>query len=329
MLSDELRTRLELLNRQPLPTPAEASPLARRPGIAPAAQCAAPKFRWGELLASRGQWCGSLAGVEPEHCSGPALHTTGQVVENTSGKHFRLQRPLAEFWPQGGAHLASNLVANPPSTDCHPELAACGQHLPGGVLFLDLETCGFAGSMVFLVGLLWNSNGCWKLDQLLARDYAEERAVLETLWEVTAQHEVLATFNGKCFDWPMVEDRSTRHLLATHGRGAAEPSNADKFNPHALRPRLIHCDLLHHARRRWKAYLPNCRLQTLERYICGRRRTGDIEGHAIPAAYHEFVRTGNDREVRAILHHNALDLVTLLEVLYELLRGPEQVEMPA
>jgi uncharacterized protein YprB with RNaseH-like and TPR domain len=60
--------------------------------------------------------------------------------------------------------------------------------------------------------------------------------------------------------------------------------------------------------------LPNFRLQTLERYICGRQRNGDIPGHEIPAAYHDYVRGGNLAAVEAILHHNALDLVTLLQM---------------
>ena len=72
--------------------------------------------------------------------------------------------------------------------------------------------------------------------------------------------------------------------------------------------------MLHHARRRWRRQLPDCRLQTLERVVCRRKRTGDIPGHRIPAAYAEYVRTGFEREMEAILYHNAMDLVTLLDL---------------
>ena len=51
------------------------------------------------------------------------------------------------------------------------------------------------------------------LSQLLARNYAEEKAMLQTLWSIVAEKRVLATFNGKSFDWPMVHDRSTLHHL--------------------------------------------------------------------------------------------------------------------
>jgi hypothetical protein len=34
----------------------------------------------------------------------------------------------------------------------------------------------------------------------------------------------------------------------------------------------------------------------------------------IPAAYQEYVRTGFEREMDAILLHNAIDLVTMLDL---------------
>jgi uncharacterized protein YprB with RNaseH-like and TPR domain len=75
-------------------------------------------------------------------------------------------------------------------------------------------------------------------------------------------------------------------------------------------------DLLPVARRLWGEQLPNCRLQTLERYVCGRRvRAGDIGGEEIPRAYHDYVRTGEPWEMMRILHHNASDLATLLQLL--------------
>jgi hypothetical protein len=83
-----------------------------------------------------------------------------------------------------------------------------------------------------------------------------------------------------------------------------------------------HLDLLHHARRRWRGVLPDCRLQTLEWKICGRRRSGDIPGEEIPAAYHHFVRTGDASDMLTVFHHNALDLITLADVALAL-AGPE------
>ncbi|MCA9240300.1 MAG: ribonuclease H-like domain-containing protein, partial [Planctomycetales bacterium] len=104
--------------------------------------------------------------------------------------------------------------------------------------------------------------------------------------------------NGKSFDWPMIEDRSRRHLL--HKRRPLVPP--------------AHLDMLHPARRKWKKLLPDCKLQTIERMVCRRARGADIPGGQIPAVYDAFVRTGRDHEMRVVLEHNAVDLVSLLDI---------------
>ncbi len=259
----------------------------------------------------------------------------GREVHTASGSFWRIDTPIEQLWRGGKGHVRRGTeflrVAVQTQEDPHPELAALASDFPDRTLFLDLETCGFAGSIVFLVGLLHFEDGQLKLSQLLARNYAEEKAVLHGLWAIAGQSNVLSTFNGKSFDWPCVHDRSTLHHL---GRDDRHLSSLGKPQEHtakddarvesvsldepmrtdATRPDLVHCDLLHHSRRKWKDALPNCRLQTLERYICGRRRYDDIPGSAIPAAYHQFVRTGDAWEIRSILHHNALDLITLLQL---------------
>ena len=130
------------------------------------------------------------------------------------------------------------------------------------------------------------------------------------------------TFNGKSFDWTQVHDRSTLYRLGTSKTPGAKrvvdqplAGNAmPEIAPADPRPDPIHCDLLHHARRQWKDLLPDCRLQTLERFVCGRRRRGDIPGRDIPDVYHDYVRTGKSETVKSVLHHNALDLITLLQL---------------
>ncbi len=246
----------------------------------------------------------------------------GEVIEGAAGTYYRIDRPLTGVWPQSEAILtaAARRIAELDSSPepLHDEFAAFVTHFPGGVMFLDLETCGFAGSVVFLVGLLCEVDGELTLRQLLARSYAEEAAMLAALWRETARNPVLATFNGKTFDWPVVHDRSTRHHQGRDMREAKTPTPApapfEVLERHDPRPNPVHFDLLHHSRRRWKDRLPNCKLQTLERFLCGRARHGDIPGGEIPAAYHEFVRSGDARQMADILHHNALDLVTLLQV---------------
>lgn len=250
---------------------------------------------------------------------------SGEEVQNGWGKHWSRHQPINEVFPQWDSWLKSltpQLSRLNDSQASSRELSAFRSAFPERTLFLDLETCGFAGSMVFLVGVIHSKAKTLTLSQLLARNYAEEKAVLQSLWTLAATNRVLVTFNGKSFDWPMVHDRSTIHHLGQQ-RCASSPAEApplavtevaDGLKRHDLRPELVHCDLLHHARRRWRDRLPNCKLQTLEQAICGRRRRGDIPGRDIPLAYHDFVRSGDAWQMHNVLHHNALDLVTLLQI---------------
>ncbi len=304
MLPDDVLTRLSQLNRETVPPPVRCF---SKPDAVES-----PASAW--------------AVTEKLSSSLPA----GREVETSWGEHYLIRRTLEEIWPDGNPWLkkidsARKAVAK---RDLHEELKQHAHHFPDRVLFLDLETCGFAGSMVFLIGLLHQHDGQIVLSQLLARDYSEEKPVLQTLWDAAAKCRVLVTFNGKSFDWPMVHDRSTLHHLGCDRRSlkqaageplAEESADTDSIaggclNRQDRRPELIHCDLLHHARRRWKERLPNCKLQTLEQYVCGRRRHDDIPGRDIPNAYHEFVRTKDAWQMRSVLHHNALDLITLLQL---------------
>ena len=231
---------------------------------------------------------------------------SGCETATVAGPCWLIRRALVEIWPESPRYLtraielAAQLAATSPYEDrAHgADVNAFCAAFPHRVAVLDIESCGFAGSTVFLIGVLHDCQGALNLSQYWARNYAEERAVLAAVRDLLGQQQVLVTFNGKSFDWPQIRDRSTLH--------ERDPESA-------LRP-FVHLDLLHHARRRWRNELPNCKLQTLERFICGRHRTGDIPGRDIPAAYHDYVRTGAVSEVNAILHHNALDLVTLLQL---------------
>jgi hypothetical protein len=250
----------------------------------------------------------------------------GLEVVNVWGRHWRRDVDLQILWPHAAEWLQCATQGDEVADDSRAarsrELQLLRERWPSDVVLLDLETCGFAGSPIFLAGLLHQQDDRWTLAQLLARTYAEEKPLLQTLWSLVAAKRLLVTFNGKSFDWPMVHDRSTLHHLGQDPRYRAtatvDPDGpivaADVLDPTSRRPTPSHCDLLHLARRRWGRRLPDCRLQTLERYICRRRRADDIPGREIPAAYHDYVRHGDAWLLRSVLHHNALDLITLLQL---------------
>src|SRR5271156_4849293 len=83
---------------------------------------------------------------------------------------------------------------------------------PSKWLFLDTETTGLAGgtgTYAFLIGLAWWDAGALQVEQLFMRDFTEEYSLLHELAARVAERPVLVTFNGKTFDWPLLDSRFT------------------------------------------------------------------------------------------------------------------------
>src|SRR5271156_1211200 len=83
---------------------------------------------------------------------------------------------------------------------------------PAKWLFLDTETTGLAGgtgTYAFLIGLAWWDAGALQVEQLFMRDFTEEYSLLHELAARVAERPVLVTFNGKTFDWPLLDSRFT------------------------------------------------------------------------------------------------------------------------
>src|SRR6202030_3092600 len=165
-------------------------------------------------------------------------------------------------------------------------------------LFLDTETtvvAGGTGTYAFLIGLAaWDAGGL-KCDHVLLRDFAEEHSILHEVARRLTERPVLVTFNGKTFDWPLLENRFTMtRSIAT--------------------PRLAaHLDLVHPARALWRPRLGSVRLVDLERYVLdpvrlGWHRDDDVASTVIPQQYFDFLRGGPVEPLVAILRHNQMDL---------------------
>src|SRR5580692_780533 len=160
-------------------------------------------------------------------------------------------------------------------------------------IFLDTETTGLAGgsgTYAFLVGLAWWEGGGLEVEQLFMRDFSEECSLLSALAERLAERRVLITFNGKSFDWPLLE---TRYRMS---RKIPPPT------PQA------HLDFLHPARKLWRLRLGSVRLSELERHVLGWDRGADLLSDLIPRIYLDFIRGGSPERLIPILHHNQMDL---------------------
>jgi uncharacterized protein YprB with RNaseH-like and TPR domain len=169
---------------------------------------------------------------------------------------------------------------------------------PAKWLFLDTETTGLAGgtgTYAFLVGLAWWDAGGLQIEQLIMRDFTDEYSVLQELAARVAERPVLVTFNGKSFDWPLLESRFT-------------------MTRSIALPRLTaHLDLLHPARALWKLRLGSVRLMELERRVLDAPRLGwhreeDMASALIPQHYFDYLRGGPVEPVAGIVRHNQMDL---------------------
>src|SRR5438105_1883854 len=165
-------------------------------------------------------------------------------------------------------------------------------------LFLDTETTGLAGgtgTYAFLIGLAWWDARGLQVEQFFMRDFAEEHSLLQELSQRVAERPVLVTFNGKSFDWPLLENRFTMT------RSIAVPKLA------------AHLDLLHPARALWKLRLGSVRLVELERYVLdaprlGWHRENDVSSALIPQFYFDYLRGGPAEPLAAVVRHNQMDL---------------------
>ncbi len=165
-------------------------------------------------------------------------------------------------------------------------------------LFLDTETTGLSGgtgTYAFLVGLAWWDAGGLQVEQLFLRDFAEEHSILHEVAARLAERPVLVTFNGKTFDWPLLETRFTMTRAIPVPRLAA------------------HLDLVHPARALWRPRLGSVRLVDLERHVLdpvrlGWHRDDDVASTVIPQQYFDFLRGGPVEPLVAILRHNQMDL---------------------
>jgi hypothetical protein len=129
----------------------------------------------------------------------------------------------------------------------------------------------------------------------LIRDFAEEHSMLHELAARIAERPVLVTFNGKTFDWPLLESRFTMtRAIAT--------------------PKLTaHLDLLHPSRALWRLRLGSVRLVELERRVLdaarlGWRREEDVLSAMIPQYYFDYLRGGPATRLIGIVRHNQMDL---------------------
>ena len=166
-----------------------------------------------------------------------------------------------------------------------------------GLAFLDTETTGLAGgtgTYAFLVGIGRFEDGEFVVRQYFMRDIPEEPAMLALVGRTLSECRGLVTFNGRAFDWPLLE---TRFAMNRQPPPLTDP---------------CHLDLLLPARRLWRRRLKSCAHSSLEEHVLlVRRSSDDVPGWAIPGLYRDFLLWGRAEPLRQVFYHNAHDILSL------------------
>ena len=181
-----------------------------------------------------------------------------------------------------------------------------------GALFLDTETTGLAGgtgTTPFLIGLASIKGGEVVVEQFFLRRLSGEAAMLEELHDRLAGAGTLVTFNGRRFDWPILEARFIMSRMP-------------------LDPPADHADLISTARRLWYRPLGTYRLTVIERHALGIDRVEDVDSAEIPGMYVEYLRTGDAGPLEPVFAHNRQDVLCLLHLRRRVRRWIEGGEDP-
>src|ERR1700722_11564301 len=240
----------------------------------------------------------------------------GKAVSNSYGEHLVVRKWFSE--PIG--FPAPNRELNDSALRLLAPGAEGDVSDPRQWLVLDTETTGLmggTGTYPFLVGVAWWDAGGLEVEQFFMREHSEEHALLVTLAERMAERRVLVTFNGKSFDWPLLE---TRFRMT---RKIAPPI-----------PRA-HLDFLHPARNLWRIRLGSVRLAELEKHVLGWNRGADLISAMIPQYYFDYLRGGSPEPLVQIFLHNQMDLRGLAGLASRILatlaepdtQGPDGLEL--
>lgn len=222
----------------------------------------------------------------------------GEMVYNEHGGFYLVEERYPLAYQHGQWTLASLLEQ--PAAHLLPLVhdGELGQIDFRQAVFIDTETTGLAGgtgTYAFLIGIGYFEGDDFLLRQFFMRDYGEEYPLLTSLAQELEPFSALVSFNGRSYDWPLLQ---TRFVLAQQ----PEPM-----------PDVAHLDLLHLARRLWRARLASCSLSSLEENILGVQRDNeDVPGWMVPQIYFDYLQTRDARPLSQVFYHNAQDILSLV-----------------
>lgn len=172
----------------------------------------------------------------------------------------------------------------------------CGLSDPDWV-YIDTETTGLSGgtgNLAFMVGVArFTGEHRLEVRQFVLASFAAEPRMLRELFDWVGPNAVLVSYNGKCFDVPLLATRLKLHRVGG--------------DPGLLR----HLDLMYGVRRAYRGHWPDCRLQTAEKRLLDLHRKDDLPGSEAPAAWQAWLRRATTSQLVRVMAHNYQDVASL------------------
>lgn len=189
-------------------------------------------------------------------------------------------------------------IDNPLSGSRPLPLLTAGVARDRDLVFLDIETTGLsggAGTIAFLVGTGRVVGGRFRVEQYFITDYPGEPDLIERLARELNDRSIVVSYNGKSFDLPILRSR-----FALNGKELTLGGQID---------------LLHVARRLWRASIGSCTLQAIEEQVLGIERSDDVPGYLVPEIYFAYLRGGDSTALQPVFSHHLHDIVSLAVLL--------------
>ena len=168
------------------------------------------------------------------------------------------------------------------------------KNVPDNTLFVDVESTGFVGSQIFLIGTAHVQDGDIKTRLYFARNPIEEAAMLRHFSKQAENYREIVTYNGLSFDYPAIKYRLVAHMMQEK---FSDGSHTDIYQ------------ILNKSRIRQNHRVTSLKLSNLSKMFGDERK--DIKSNEIPLMYNTWLTYGNPEVISDILRHNVLDLVTL------------------
>ncbi|MET3696069.1 hypothetical protein SAMN05877753_102398 [Bacillus oleivorans] len=167
------------------------------------------------------------------------------------------------------------------------------------LFFFDTESTGLgsgAGNHLFILGHARIDHGNLIVTQHILPEPGFEVALYESfLSECNVQ--ALVTYNGKAFDWPLVQ---AKYSLIR--------------NEVAKLPAFGHFDLFHACKRLFKHELPSMKLSVIEKEVLGVARGEDVPGYLSGMIYQDFLERKDPEGIFALCLHNERDILSLVSL---------------